>query len=71
MHQSILIIILISVPDYDDDVITENVGRKKQTNQKLFERFYKPHGSDSDDDNFGDADDDTESDAVEDGMALV
>ena len=26
----------------------ENVGRKKQTNQKLFERFYKPQEGESD-----------------------
>ena len=54
---------MISVPDYDEEVVTVNVGRKKQTNQKLFERFYKPQE--------GDANDSIESDTVEDGMALV
>ena len=52
-------------------MVTENVGTVKRTNQKLFERFYKPQEGESDDDNFDDANNGIESDTVEDGMALV
>ena len=62
---------MISVPDYDEEVVTVNVGRKKQTNQKLFERFYKPQEGESDNENLDDANDSIESDTVEDGMSLV
>ena len=58
-------IILISVPDYDDEVVvvTENDRREKKTNQKLFDRYYKPHAEEIEGDN--------NADDADDGMMLL